>query len=149
MRWIYITFALLAGAGLAVQAGANTQLRLSVGNPLKVSLFSFIIGTIVLTVFVFFNNRIPLNSDFLSQTSWWHWTGGILGAIYVVAVIILAPKIGVFYLFGLLVVGQILCSLVIDHFGWLGFERRPINFSKTVGLLCLIVGLFIIQNSKN
>lgn len=148
MRWIYIIFALAAGAGLAVQAGANTQLRTNVGDPFKVSLYSFIIGTIALAVIVFFNRNNPSTNGDLLQASWWHWTGGILGAIYVVAVIILAPKLGVFYLFGLLVVGQIIFSLLIDHFALLGFEHRPITSSKIIGLLFLIAGLFIIQNSK-
>lgn len=148
MRWIYIIFALVAGVGLAVQAGANTQLKTSVGDPFKVSLYSFIIGTIALAIIVLFNRNISSSCGHLLQASWWHWTGGILGAVYVVAVIILAPKLGVFYLFGLLVVGQIICSLLIDHFALLGFEHRPITFSKIIGLLFLVVGLFIIQNSK-
>lgn len=148
MRWIYITFALMAGAGLAVQAGANTQLKTTIGDPFKVSLCSFIIGTVALAIMVLFNGNISSSSGDLLQASWWHWTGGVLGAVYVVAVIILAPKLGVFYLFGLLVVGQIICSLLIDHFALLGFEHRPITSSKLIGLLFLIAGLLIIQNSK-
>ncbi len=148
MRWIYIIFALLAGAGLAVQAGANTQLKVNVGDPFKVSLYSFLIGTIALAIIVLFNRNISLSNAQLLQTSWWHWTGGILGAVYVVAVIVLAPKLGVFYLFGSLVVGQIIFSLLIDHFALLGFAHRPITFSKIIGLVFLIAGLFIIQNSK-
>lgn len=148
MRYIYIIFALLAGAGLAVQAGANTQLKLNVGDPFKASLYSFIIGTIALAIIVLLNKNVSHYNGQLLQTPWWHWAGGILGAVYVVAVIILAPKLGVFYLFGLLVVGQIICSLLLDHFSLLGFEHRPITTSKIVGLLFLLVGLFIIQNSK-
>ena len=53
--------------------------------------------------------------------SLYKWTGGIIGAVYVCCVIILAPKIGAANTLGLVVGGQMVLAIILDHFGLLGF----------------------------
>src|SRR5919108_469601 len=53
---------------------------------------------------------------------WWVWIGGALGAFYVAASIVTAPRLGAATLIALVVAGQAVASLLIDQFGWVGFH---------------------------
>ena len=89
-----LLLAALAGALLPVQAGVNAQLRTTLGDPLAATLTSFLIGSLALGL-VTLGARIPLHlGQTLGRTPWWHWTGGLLGAVYVALIIVLAPRLG-------------------------------------------------------
>lgn len=142
---IYIVFAVLAGAVLPLQAGLNIQLGKSVQQPIFAAFISFLIGTIGLLVYLFI-----LKFDFASITnaksvSPWVWIAGLLGAFYVAAVIILAPKLGTALTFSLVVAGQMMVSLVFDHFGLLGLPVKQINWQRILGVALLITGVLLIR----
>src|SRR5689334_9589061 len=92
---MYYVLALLAGTAVAVQTGANAQLRLVVQSPIITACISFMVGTTVLVLYVLIANRqhIP-EFNVVSQISWWKWIGGIMGVIYITTVVVVAPKIG-------------------------------------------------------
>jgi transporter family-2 protein len=56
---------------------------------------------------------------------------------------VLAPKIGFSALLGLAIVGKLLSSQVIDHFGLMGSIRRPVSGLKLGGMLVMLIGLAI------
>lgn len=142
---IYILFAIIAGAVLPLQAGLNVQLGKSVHQPIFAAFASFLIGTIGLLVYL-----IVLKFDFstISQSksvSLWVWGAGILGAFYVAAVIILAPKLGTALTFSLIVAGQMIISIIFDHFGLLDLPVKQINWQRLVGVAFLITGVLLIR----
>ena len=51
---LFIPLAMAIGIALSFQTGINTQLREYLYSPLQAALLSFLVGTIVLAVFVFF-----------------------------------------------------------------------------------------------
>jgi len=141
----FILLAIIAGAVLPLQAGLNVQLGKSVHQPIFAAFASFLIGTIGLLIYLF-----VLKFDFstIGQTTSVSpvvWIAGILGAFYVSAVIILAPRLGVALTFVLVVSGQMVVSLVLDHFGWLGLPIRHINWQRLVGVLFLVAGVLLIR----
>lgn len=144
-QFILIIFAVLAGAVLPFQAGLNVQLGKSVQQPIFAAFASFLIGSIGLFIYL-----LILKFDFSTMTqtktvSLWVWTAGILGAFYVAAVIILAPKLGTALTFSLVVAGQMIISIVFDHFGLFGLPVKTINFQRILGILLLIVGVILIR----
>ncbi len=80
-----------------------------------------------------------------SSAPWHIWIGGILGAIYVVATVVVAPRVGVAVLFSLVVAGQMAASILIDRSGWLGFEVRPLSLGRLAGGALIIAGVFLIR----
>ena len=58
---------------------------------------------------------------------------------------VLAGKIGVANFILMAVTGQIMSSMVIDHFGLFGVPIRPINLLQALGAVMLLVGLIITQ----
>lgn len=143
---VYYLLALLAGAAVAVQTGANAQLRLIVQSPIITACISFLVGTSVLLLYVLIANRqhIP-ELSVVTQISWWKWLGGIMGAAYITTVVIIAPRIGAANTLGFIMAGQLIAAVIFDHFGWIGFEIRPVNLWRILGVVFLILGVYLIR----
>ncbi|MGI8648958.1 MAG: DMT family transporter [Rubrobacter sp.] len=142
-----LPFALLAGAALPTQFAVNTQLRGVVGGPVIAAAVSFIIGAVLLTVAALVLSRgLPqLSGMNFSGAPWWIWTGGALGAGYILASIIITPKLGAAPSVGLFLSGQMLASVVIDHFGLLGVVIHEVTLQRIVGVTFVLLGVFLIQ----
>lgn len=144
-QFTLIILAVLAGAVLPLQAGLNVQLGKSVQQPIFAAFASFLVGTIGLLIYL-----VILKFDFLSviqvkNVSPAVWLAGLLGAFYVAAVIILAPKLGTALTFVLVVAGQMSASLILDHFGLMGLPIKQINWQRLLGIGFLIGGVLLIR----
>lgn len=140
-----MTLAFLAGVALAVQIPVNVQLRLGVGHPTISACISFVVGALVLAVYVLVA-RVPLPSAAaLVAIPWWAWLGGALGAYYVSSSILLGPKLGAALFVTLMIAGQLVAALAIDHLGWLGVAAQPINAWRLAGVGLAAAGVYLIQ----
>ena len=81
----------------------------------------------------------------LGQAPWWVWIGGALGAFYVAASIVTAPKLGAAQLVALVVAGQALAGLVVDEFGWVGFEPKHISAGRVAGMVLVGAGVALVR----
>jgi bacterial/archaeal transporter family-2 protein len=143
--WSYILFALLAGAMLPIQFGINAQLATWVGDSLRAALVSFVVGAVGLLVAVLFAARgWP---DRAGDAPWWVWTGGLLGAFYVLGSIVTAPKLGAATLVALILAGQAIASLLVDHYGLVGFEEHPVTALRIAGIVLLGGGVALVRLS--
>ena len=143
--WGYLLFALAAGAMLPIQFGINAQLAEWIGGSVRAAFVSFLVGAVALFVAVLVAARgWP---DRTGDAPWWVWTGGLLGAFYVLGSIVTAPKLGAATLVALILAGQAIASLAVDHFGWVGFEEEPITALRIVGVLLLAGGVALVRLS--
>jgi len=143
--WSYLIFALFAGAMLPIQFGINAQLAHWVGGPVRAAFVSFVVGALALLFAVLLTARgWP---DRAGDAPWWVWTGGLLGAFYVLGSIVTAPKLGAATLVAMILAGQAIASLLVDHFGWVGFEEQPITLLRVLGVLLLAGGVALVRLS--
>jgi len=141
----YFVLAIAAGFVLPTQAGINTRLNLWTQSSVLSAAISFAVGTIVLLVYAV-ALRIPLPpAAALKNYPWWIWTGGVLGAFLVASTIVLAPRLGAAAMIALIVSGQMLASLVLDHFGLIGYTVHPINVTRILGVLLVVGGVVVIK----
>lgn len=144
MKALIYILPVLCGVSIAVQSVVNGQLRVSIGNPLVAAFISFLVGTVILLLLIVVT-RQPVPTTFtLQQVSWFKWTGGLLGAFFVTAVIVAIQKIPSANLFALIITGQFITALLIDHFGLLGALRSPAHSVKLFGVVLLIAGAYLI-----
>ena len=150
MRSFLFVIPLLVGMGVVVQSGANTQLRSILGNPFLAGLVSFGVGltTLLIINIAFKSDFTALGMHSVQRSSWWMWLGGVMGAFFIMSVIFVAPEIGPTRLFGLIIASQLIFSLVVDHYGWMGFAVQPISLKRLLGVVLLIVGAFLVQSGK-
>jgi bacterial/archaeal transporter family-2 protein len=141
----YLLFALAAGAMLPFQAGINAQLSTWVGGPIRAALVSFAVGTAVLALIAVLFDRGWPGGERLGNAPWWVWIGGLLGAFYVAGSIVTAPRLGAVTLVAVLLAGQAAASLVVDHFGWVGFDENPISLGRLAGLALVAGGVALVR----
>lgn len=145
MKWLSLLLAFSAGAVLPLQAGINSQLKTFTGYPLIAAFISFLIGTLVLFVLTLVL-RLPWPPlSVLGQAPWWAWTGGALGAYLVFLIIVLAESLGAAVMVALIITGQMVVSLILDHYGLVGYARHPINPARVLGTVLLLAGVFLIR----
>jgi len=141
--WL-LALAVLIGAGLSVQVGLNSQLRGQLGDPALAALGNFLVGTSALLVWLIFLRVTWPSVETLRAVPPTQWMGGLLGASYVAAAALLAPRLGSAPLLVLIVGGQLLMSLVLDHYGWIGFATHEMNVWRLLGAMLLVVGMVLI-----
>jgi transporter family-2 protein len=142
--WLLFGVALLVGALITVQTGSNARLKEAFGEALPAVIVSSSLG-VTLLVAVTLGARTPWPSlSSLAGAPWWGWLGGALGAVYAIATVLLARELGAAPLTVALVTGQLVCSVVLDHFGWVGFAEHAVGMGRIVGCLLMVAGFFLI-----
>lgn len=144
MKITWMIMALISGALLPIQAGLNTKLGKSIESPIHASLISFIVGAIAVMLYVLLSKHAVVWAG-LKTTPAYTWAGGIFGAFYVTAIILAFPKIGTPLTFGLVVTGQMIASVLLDHFDILVSQQHSINIWRTLGVVFIITGIVIIR----
>jgi bacterial/archaeal transporter family-2 protein len=145
---IYVLLAAAIGAGVVVQASINGDLRLVVGDPYRTALISTTVSTIFLFALsgVLVGKPVPDASTF-TNASWWMWIGGVLGAIYVAAATVLVTKLGSAVMFTLVIFGQLLMAVVMDHFGLIGLDKHPVTAPRVLGIVLVLAGVVLVRRS--
>jgi transporter family-2 protein len=143
LKYLFYLLPVLCGVTITTQASVNSQLRASIQNPIAAAFISFATGTVILFFAVLaYRQGFPSVSE-LKQVSWHQYAGGLLGAFFVTVIIFTLPKIGSANMFILIIAGQLITSLLYDHFGVLGAQVQEINWKKIVGVAMVIAGAYI------
>jgi transporter family-2 protein len=140
-----IAAALGAGVAFVLQKVVNSGLRASLGSVAWAGFASYLGGTVCMVVLALAMGEAIPSINALTSTSWWKWTGGFFGALYIAASILLVPRIGVATFIGFLVAGQMIASLVMDHFGLMDLPVNPVEFTRVIGAGMLVVGAVLIR----
>jgi len=146
MAWLLLIIALGIGVFLPLQAGINAELRTWIGHPLEAALVSFGVGTAALLA-LNLALRLPFGVSRVVSAGapWWVWMGGLLGATYVSMTVVLAPRLGAAAMLGAVMTGQLVGSLLMDHYGAVGYPVRPLSLERVGGAVLLLLGVLLIQ----
>ena len=144
MQTALYTLAFVSGLLLTVQVGFNAALRNAFGNPGTAALANFLVGTVGLVGFIVVTRETWPTKAALSAAPAWAWFGGLLGAFYVASSVVIGPRLGAAALLALTVLGQLAASMLVDHFGWLGFPQHPFTLARFAGATLLFVGVLLI-----
>ena len=138
--------ALGAGASVATQQVLNGNLRTALNSPAWAGLVSYAVGlaTMIVTV-IALRERIP-SLKVAADVPWYAWSGGVFGGVFILLVILLLPSLGAATLFALVVAGQVLVAVTLDHFGAFGLTPHPIGAARLAGAALLIAGVFLIRD---
>ena len=148
MLWFYYgAVALLAGAALAVQVGVNNGLKTRLEQPIAASITSFATGTLALVLYWFASRSSWPSGDHWKGGPWWIWLGGSFGAVYIILTVTFSPRLGAGGWVGVVVTGQIVTSVILDHFGLLGFQEHSISWIRLGGVAMLLAGAAVVLRS--
>ncbi|MCI0701915.1 MAG: DMT family transporter [Planctomycetia bacterium] len=143
---IFALLAVGAGACIALQASANSNFRKSLGdNPLFAAYFSICGTFLTATVTMLILRPSAPSLSVMREAPWWNWIGGPLGALIVLAGAALTERLGAALFIALVVGGQLLCSLLLDHFALVGLKEQPITPGRLLGAALVVTGVLCIK----
>lgn len=139
-----IVAVIVGGALTALQGPTNARLAGAVASPVNAALISFAVGTVALTLVA---AALQVRPDMTATRALppAAWLGGLYGAVFVVAAAYAVPKLGVATTIVLMVTGQMLLSLFLDHFGFMGVPKQPITLSRLAGVAMLVGGVLLVR----
>lgn len=142
--WLFPLIA-LGGVLQAMGGPMNNVLRVSLINPWLATLVSFgLIVPVFLVIAGVFVRPLPTAAGLMGMP-WWAPLGGIVGSLAVVAGLLFIGTVGAATYAALTVTANLLTSVVIDHFGWLGVPPHPITPTRGIGAVLLVFGVILIS----
>jgi len=145
MSYLHMGLALIAGLIIPVQIGLNTNLAERLGHSILATVISFAVGFSALFMYSLSARLIWPPVSELTRIPWWMWCGGMIGAFVVWVSVFSGPKIGAMTLLATFLAGQLVASIVIDHYGLLGFPIRPLSWERALGVVLLVTGVYLIR----
>ncbi len=140
---VLVFIAVLVGTLMPVQGVINSKLAEVLNHPFQSAFISFLVGTLICLI-ASLATKQSFSLQGLKQAPLWYFLGGLLGSCFVITSILLIGKIGATILLGSFVTGQLIMSLVIDHYGLFGIPQSPVNSLRLSGVFFLIIGLGMI-----
>ena len=145
-RLVMMLLAFVGGAFLALQGGLNAQLGEQLKNPLLASVVAFSVSAIVSLITVVMLFRPSFSSIEISGVPNYLWvSGGFLSAIGIGLYYYTIPKLGISTMISLGLCGQLICSIVVAHFGWFNLPVEPLTLKRILGALAMIIGILLIN----
>ncbi|MEZ5666273.1 MAG: DMT family transporter [Alphaproteobacteria bacterium] len=142
---VYGLIAAALGAAFTTQPVINNEIARQTGSPLWAAMVSIAISLVTMIAFALTGLAGRFPAERLLGLPIWVTFGGIFGAIFVLSSVWLAPIVGTAAFFTWLVAGQLVGSLVIDHFGWLGIPETPISLWRVAGVAMVIGGALLVK----
>jgi transporter family-2 protein len=138
----YIAVAAAAGIFLPLQALINAKAGAALFGPLSAAFLNFAVGLVAL-VLLLLVIRFPWPTQTqLAQLPVWAYAGGLFGAFFVVASTLAIPKLGAAPMVAIIIAGQLISSMVLDHYGVL-HAAQPITLAKAAGGALLLLGAYL------
>ena len=141
--------AAISGMMIALQARANGELSLRIGNPIEAALVSFGSGLIVISVISAFNPAIKSGIRNLrsavkrKEIPIWTLFAGMLGGSFVAVQTQIVPIIGVAIYSVASIAGQTAASLLVDRIGMTGGGKKKITGRRVAAAGVTVIAVLI------
>jgi transporter family-2 protein len=133
--------AVISGFAITLQGQFMGLLDNALGS--KESVFiTYVSGGIVAAIASLLGSGLRLRSQ--TPVPLYAYTSGILGLIIVGTIGYVVPRIGAARGFTLIVASQFLLAALIDQYGLFGAIQRPFDLSRSVGLLVMLAGVWLV-----
>jgi bacterial/archaeal transporter family-2 protein len=147
MELLAIPLLLAIGGMLALQAAANVQLSTATGSAFGASTLQLGIAAALLLAAAAAAGTLGA-FELVAAAEPWELLGGLGSAVYITAGILLFPRLGAVVSVGLFIAGQMLGSLALDGFGWLGVSPEPLTTAVLLGAGAVVVGAALIVGAQ-
>jgi len=127
-----------------MQGAINARLGAVMVHPMQATLVSYLGGTIACVVFLLFAQASLPDYKRLASIDSYLYLGGFLGVVFVSGMLYLMPRIGVANMLAAAILGQLLMSVLFDHFGLAGVTIE-MSMNRVIGIVLLLAGVFFIQ----
>jgi bacterial/archaeal transporter family-2 protein len=134
-----------AGVSVAIQQALNTHLRNEIGSAWWAGFASYLVGTLMMLTIAMTAKGPRLLEILSTRATPISWFGGVFGAIFIGTAILMIPRFGVATVLALIVVGQMIGGLSIDHFGLFGMPLHHVSPARLLGTALLVAGVIMVR----
>lgn len=135
-----LLFGLVGGIAVGLQGPLASLMSQKIGI-LESVFYIHLGGTLAALIpLLFYSGR---NLSRWREVPWYALGAGTLGLIVIAAMSFMVPRVGVAPAVVLIVAGQLLVSVVLDHYGLLGAHIRPLDSTRVLGLLLVFLGVWV------
>ena len=139
---LYAAAMLLVGIGIPLFAALNGGLAARLHNPMLASTIALLAAIVVIVGALLLGGDLT-RFDLDRSIPAWYYLGGLFIAIYILGMTWVAPKFGVGNAVAFVLLGQLISMAMIDHFGWFGAARFPLDARRFAGLLLMAAGVLL------
>ena len=138
-------FILVAGMLQAVGVVWNARLRTALVNPWLAATASFLPVVFVFALMVFVRPSPLPDRRSIAGMRWWMPLAGLAGAVAVFGGLLFVDEVGAGAFNGLLIAANLLTSIALDHFGWLGMKQVRAGRERLAGAAVMVAGILLIS----
>lgn len=135
-----ILFGIIGGIAIGLQAPMASLMSQKLG--VLESVFYIHLGGAIAAIIplLFLGGR---NLSHWRNVPWYVLGAGAFGLVAIASMSFMIPKIGVAPSVVLIVAGQLLVGVILDHYGMLGAHIRPLDFTRVLGLVLVFIGVWV------
>ena len=141
----YMLAALVVGMLLSFQPPMNGMLARAIGSAYGAATISIAVALTSILLLIVITGSGEISRKTLSSVPWWVYLSGTIGAVFVAAGTAIAPMTGALVFFVCIVAGQLLGSVLADHFGAFGLENRALSPQRLAGLALVLAGAVLVS----
>jgi bacterial/archaeal transporter family-2 protein len=147
VKSIFFAFAVFLGVVLALHLAMNGKVGASINNARVGNAFFWCVGA-AMAVIIGISGWQPGALSGLRHVNPLLLTAGALGASLVFAIAWLLPQVGARGMFLSMLTGQIIGSMMISHFGWLGSPVQRLTPISIFGAITMFGGALLTTYTK-
>jgi transporter family-2 protein len=136
---IAVALAVAAGLAGAVQAAVMGELGERAGV-FPALAFSGVVTVVLGLVLLLVAKQSFRGLADVARQPLWLWIGGALSVVIILAITVASPRIGLAATIGTIIAFNLGVAALIDRFGWFGFDRIAITWTRALGLVFLGFG---------
>ena len=144
MNYLWTVLAFSIGCFIPFQGIITSNLAQKIQHPFGAAFINFLGGLTLFALAISFSSVALPSFKKVSAIPWYLFTGGIIGSAFIFGAVFALPKIGASSFFGQIVLGQLLMTLIVDHYGVFGLPIHKIDSPRVLGMSMLIAGSFLI-----
>ncbi len=140
--WLVVLIGLMGGAAVGIQSPIAGSMGQKIGGTAS----SFIVhlsGAILSGIMLFVVGGENIRD--WRGLPWYMLIAGVFGLILYQTISITLPRLGSTMMVTLVIIGQLLAGIIIDHFGLLGVAQRHIDLPRVLGVVVLLIGGYLIS----
>lgn len=141
VNWWVILIGLLGGVAVGLQAPLAGAMGQRVGGTAS-SFIIHISGAVFSGLWLLVRGGERIRE--WRSLPWYMLAAGFFGLILYQTISITLPRLGSTMMVVLIIIGQLVLGVIIDHFGLFGVTQRPVDLLRILGVGALILGGWLI-----
>ena len=136
-----IIIAAIGGIAVTLQAQFMGLMDKNIGT-LESMFITYGVGGLLIGITMLINKGGNLSA--WGSVPWYALSAGVLGLIIVGTIGYSTPRLGLVTTLTILVASQFIVGALLDHFGILGADLRPLNLTRLAGIGVMLLGVWLI-----